>query len=312
MEPHGRFASFQILRNASLGTLLFSLLLFSIVGALLFSFFSLLLGALAFQLPIDAMLSSTPESHQALQMLKVVQVFSSLGLFAFPPIVVLWLAGYRPLHFLGLQQAPRMGALAFVVLWMVVQLPWINFTGWFNQQLSLPGVLAPLMDSIRAKELQAQALITQFLEMPRPLNLVLTFFMIAVVPALSEELLFRGALQGLLQRYGRNTHVSVWLSAFIFSFIHFQFLGFLPRLLIGAFLGYLYAGTRNLWYPIAAHLTNNGIAVVLYYGLQQGYWQFSTDQLGAGSGMYTEALISVLLTVAGAILWQRFFKRSLH
>ena len=77
-------------------------------------------------------------------------------------------------------------------------------------------------------------------------------------------------MQQNIEKGTKNSHIAIWLTALIFSFIHFQFQGFFPRLFLGAGLGYLFVWTRNLWIPIIAHLAYNGGQILLQYGHQRG------------------------------------------
>ncbi|MFT6970925.1 MAG: membrane protease YdiL (CAAX protease family) [Roseivirga sp.] len=96
----------------------------------------------------------------------------------------------------------------------------------------------------------------------------LAFIVVAVIPGIGEELLFRGLLQNSLHRWTKNTHIAIWASAFIFSAIHLQFYGLFPRMALGALFGYLYVWSGNLWYPIIAHIANNGISLTVAYLFQ--------------------------------------------
>lgn len=96
----------------------------------------------------------------------------------------------------------------------------------------------------------------------------LAFVVVAILPGIGEELLFRGLLQNALHRWTKNTHAAIWISAFLFSAIHLQFYGLFPRMALGALFGYLYVWSGNLWYPIIAHITNNGLALVIAYLFQ--------------------------------------------
>jgi membrane protease YdiL (CAAX protease family) len=128
---------------------------------------------------------------------------------------------------------------------------------------------------------------------------------IAVVPAISEELVFRGVIQRNLVQWFNSRHVGVWLAAAIFSAIHFQFFGFVPRFILGLVLGYLYEWSGNILVPMAAHFTQNAFQIVLLY--MQQHQLLSTDTFDPESN---EALpwwlqmLSLLLT--GALLWQLY------
>lgn len=97
---------------------------------------------------------------------------------------------------------------------------------------------------------------------------IFAFIVIALIPAFCEEFVFRGVLQTKFWQLFKNPHIAIWLSAFIFSAIHFQFFGFLPRVVLGALFGYLFYFSGNLWLAIIAHLFNNTLTLIMVYGLQ--------------------------------------------
>lgn len=99
---------------------------------------------------------------------------------------------------------------------------------------------------------------------------ILGLVVIAVLPGIGEELVFRGLIQHELWRSSKNIHVAIWLSAFLFSAIHMQFFGFIPRLLLGALFGYLYYWSGNLLIPMVAHFFHNGFTLTMIYLYNQG------------------------------------------
>jgi len=86
---------------------------------------------------------------------------------------------------------------------------------------------------------------------------------ISIIPAIGEELVFRGIVQNELLRIWNKKHFAVWVTGFIFSFIHFQFFGFIPRMLLGVLFGYCYLWTKSLWVPIAMHFLNNALTLLV-------------------------------------------------
>ncbi|MBO0935059.1 CPBP family intramembrane metalloprotease [Fibrella sp. HMF5335] len=152
--------------------------------------------------------------------------------------------------------------------WMVI--PIVFFFGLFNgyiiewnQQMHLPDTLAPLEKWMRQKE-DDVAKLTQFLTTISGVpQLLMALLVVAILPAIGEEVLFRGVLQRKFIAWSGSVHVGIWLAAALFSAIHLQFYGFVPRMLLGALFGYLYVWTGNLWVPILAHFFNNGFAVVM-------------------------------------------------
>lgn len=90
-----------------------------------------------------------------------------------------------------------------------------------------------------------------------------TLLTVALLPAVCEEFAFRGVIQPLVAKWTNNAHAAVWMAGFLFSAIHLQFHGFLPRMILGAGLGYLVLYSNSLWPAIAAHFFNNAGAILL-------------------------------------------------
>ena len=195
---------------------------------------------------------------------KFVQVLLTVGLFVLPAVLFSrWQTGDE--RYLRLLPTVRMEAVVLAVLITVALLPLMSGLGLWNQSLELPAAFQGLEATMRQMETEALELTVAFLQMRSPFDFLLNLFVIAILPALGEELLFRGCLQPVLQRLTNSPHLGIWLAAAVFSFIHFQFYGFLPRLLLGALFGYLFYWSGNLWYPMIAHFLNNGLQVALVY-----------------------------------------------
>jgi membrane protease YdiL (CAAX protease family) len=96
-------------------------------------------------------------------------------------------------------------------------------------------------------------------------GLIINLIMIAGLAAFGEELLFRSVLQSFLVKKCKNAHIGILITSIIFSLIHFDIYGFLPRLVLGLILGYMFYYSRSIWIPMAMHFVNNGTIVVLYF-----------------------------------------------
>lgn len=139
----------------------------------------------------------------------------------------------------------------------------------WNQHIQLPAGYEALEKAMQSSE-KSMAELTKFLlNFHSDMDFALAVMVIAGMAALGEEIFFRGVLQSMFERYIGNKHVAIWLAAAIFSFIHFQFYGFFPRMFLGAFFGYLYVWFRSIWVPIAAHFFNNGWTLLMHYLYQQ-------------------------------------------
>ena len=221
--------------------------------------------------------------------LKLMQLFQSIGMFVIPPIVAAYLWSEKPIIYLKIEKRMNWWIAIIIVLFMIMAIPFINLLGEFNQQLTLPKALAGLEAIMKASELETAKVTEQLLNAHTFNALMFNIFLIAMLPALGEELFFRGVLQHIFQDW-KGAVVSIWVTAFIFSAIHFQFYGFLPRLLLGAFFGYLLLWSDNLWLPILAHFINNLMAVIFFYLKNNGYHVFDIDTIGTGNTQWLGAI----------------------
>ncbi|MFZ5973425.1 MAG: CPBP family intramembrane glutamic endopeptidase [Bacteroidota bacterium] len=138
------------------------------------------------------------------------------------------------------------------------------FIEW-NAKLNLPDFMAGFESWAREKEDIAMALTQYLTQFDSFGQFVLGFVVIAILPAIGEELVFRGMLQPELHRATGSIHAAIWISAALFSALHMQFFGFVPRMLLGALFGYLYYWSGNLLIPVVAHFVNNGFSVLMIY-----------------------------------------------
>lgn len=196
--------------------------------------------------------------------MKWLQTGLALGLFVAPYLVYKWLLRSEFDYGTGFRHFPVVSLMAFGMV-IFVAFPAINWMGELNSRLDLPDIMQDMEEWMIGMENQAQEMVRAFLVMDTPVDFVINLFVLAVVPAVTEELFFRGTVQPLLHRWLKNAHVAIWVTAFVFSFFHLQFLGFFPRLLLGIGLGYAAFWSGNLWVPIAGHFVNNGMAVVLAF-----------------------------------------------
>jgi uncharacterized protein len=146
------------------------------------------------------------------------------------------------------------------------------FIKW-NQEIQFPEFMKEFETWAHNMEDEAAKQTRALTSMHSVLELVVALVVIAVLPAIGEEFVFRGVIQNELFRGTKNIHVAIWISAAIFSAIHLQFFGFIPRMLLGALFGYLYYWSGNLWLAILAHFINNGLSVIAMYFYQRGVYQ---------------------------------------
>ncbi len=200
-----------------------------------------------------------------INMLKLMQAVAVFFVFILPVILFSVVLRKEKIKFLNLGKLPKASHLLIGLLICIVALPLVSGTSVMNEQMHLPEAMSGLENWMRVKEKAAGDTIALFFTDNSTSGLIINLIVIAFMAGLSEEIFFRGLIQRLFMDNKMNVHVSVWLTAILFSAIHLQFFGFLPRMLLGAVLGYLYAYTNNLWVPILAHTINNAFAVVMVF-----------------------------------------------
>ena len=203
---------------------------------------------------------------------RVIQLIASIGTFLLPALGMAWLCSASPKQYLSIRgiKDPRTWILTFVC--MLLLTPVINLLGLLNQQMELPAFLAPVEEWMRAQEDLAERLTMTLLSDNHVEAIIANLIVIALAAGITEEFLFRGALQRVIGKYTTNPHTVIWIAAALFSAFHLQFYGFLPRMLLGAYFGYLLYWGKSIWLPVFAHFTNNAIAVI---GMSDSHWKDS-------------------------------------
>ena len=161
----------------------------------------------------------------------------------------------------GIQVNPAVLAVIGTFCFMVLNSYFIEW----NEGIHFPEFMSGFEEWARNLEEQMAEATEKFTTFNNFGEFTIGFIAIAILPGIGEEIMFRGVLQNSLHRWTKNPHVAIWIAAFIFGAIHMQFFGLVPRMLLGAVFGYLYVWSGNIWYPIIAHATNNGLAVIFAY-----------------------------------------------
>ena len=174
---------------------------------------------------------------------------------------------------------------------------------YWNAQLVLPESMAGMESWMKEMETQLMEL-TKFLTDFQSVSELLTgILVIGVFAGVGEELFFRGLIQPKMQGYFKSAHLGIWITAIIFSAIHVQFYGFLPRVFLGALFGYMYHYSGSLHYPILAHIFNNSLTVVVVYLSNQGYFDFDLESTDSVS--YPAALGGFLVLILGFLYFKK-------
>ena len=230
--------------------------------------------------------------------------------FIVPAVAAMAIFYHRPLHVMSLDHAPSWLSIVVVIAFYIVSLPAMNWLVDINESITLPAWMSGIEQWMRTSEDAAAATTAELLDINTIPKLLYCFLVVGLMAGLSEEVLFRGAILRTMQDSRLGTHAAVWIVAIIFSAIHLQFYGFIPRMLLGVWLGYLLVWTRSLWVPIIAHTLNNSSVVMFSYltniGLvPEGYG----DKLGIPStgGFPWLALVSLACSIALAVWAHRHF-----
>jgi len=225
-----------------------------------------------------------------------------------------WVAAYVIMHFIDKAdlhweiQLPRFNLQGAVVI-VLITLGAMLFNSlliYWNSHLALPEFMSETEAWMREMEDQMAELtkfLTDFQSIP---ELLMGLLVIGVLAGIGEEMFFRGLLQPKMHLYTGNAHLGVWVTAIIFSAIHVQFFGFLPRVFLGAIFGYMYLYSGSLVYPIFGHILNNSFTVLLVYMANQGWVDFDMESPDIVS--YPLAILGLLVLVAGIIYFKKINK----
>ncbi len=244
--------------------------------------------------------------------LKWLQFMQTVATFLLPAILGAWIwsEDHKPFTWLRLTRTTHGSHYLLAVGIMLCAVPGINLLADLNSRIVLPESLGFIEQIFKQQEEAAAALTERFLQADNIGVLLINICLMALLPALAEEISFRGTLQQIfspnpLTSNPLTPHVAIWATAFIFSAIHMQFYGFIPRMLMGAMFGYIFVWTGTLWVPILMHFVNNGLAVVAYYLIgDNDAGKNIADTFGAGDTWWV-GVISILITSLGLLIFYR-------
>jgi uncharacterized protein len=249
------------------GTVIYYLFVFA--GSLLFgTTVSEIIGA--HEIKID-------EAHEGI--LKYNQFAQEIAMFVIPGLILATIFKKGNESYLKINSFPETNFIILVVLLALAMIPVTMYTGILNSKMVLPERLAWAEEWIRSKEDTASSLTSLFIKSSGRWELLLNIIIMALLPSLAEEIIFRGVLQRIFCGLFRSFHVGIWVTAIIFSSIHLQFYGFIPRLILGLSFGYLFYWSGNLWLPVTAHFINNLVPVLIAYTLGWEQLNEKTSQI---------------------------------
>lgn len=242
------------------------------------------------------------DNPDVVNMLKILQVVLVILMFILPAVLIARFWTVQRIPYLGLTKKPAASTLLIGGIGMLMAMPLINGLSELNQHMHLPAAFSDVEAWMKSSEDKAAKFTEALTKGTSVGDLIFNLFVVAFMAALSEEIFFRGLFQKITIECFKNKHVGVWIVAIIFSAFHMQFYGFVPRMIMGAYLGYLFLWTGSLWPGILAHFLNNGMAVFLMWLVNRGVISEDADKIGSEQSQLIYVLISAALAV-GSLVW---------
>ena len=241
-----------------------------------------------------------------IRFLKYLQTIQAIGLFIVPAFIIGYLFHSKSSEYLKFNERITSRYIVFTIIILLASVPIINSLAILNGNMQLPDFMAGLENWMKEKEMSAGALTESFLRMDSIGSLVFNLIMIGILPSIGEELIFRGVFQRLFAEWTKNIHWGIIIAAFLFSAMHMQFYGFLPRLMLGVLLGYLFYWSGSIWVPILGHFVNNAAAVIFYYFYADEITR-DIETFGASEGSFVFLIIGIAIV---APLLYYFYKEN--
>lgn len=279
-------------------------LLFILAGIFVFSALGILVANLCY--------GGMPEPNDARLggYYRVIQSFGSIGAFMLPALLFAFCSDRKLFNYNKLNQSPSYMQVDVVLIMSLVILPVVMSLAEWNAGLHLPASLSKLDEILQRMDEQNAEVVKLMCHDPRISILLVNLFVMGLLPAVGEELCFRGTIQPFLQKWIKNPHWAIWITAFIFSAIHLQITGFIPRMLLGAYLGYLAYWSGSLWLPILAHFMHNSLSVTADYIFMRRGFDADTLQLSDIHNYKYILGVAIVLTVGGVYLLWKYRKKT--
>lgn len=278
---------------------------------IVFQLISVATGIFIFGIPVIDLATSIKDisDPKTIAFLKFMQAFTSIGMFVIASVIISMEIENDWLNFLTLDKKPGKIPILIVGTFVIIILPFTNLLTFLNNELPFPEVLSGLENFFRSKEDQMQQIMEAFLNVKGLGGLFINLLIIAVIPALGEELIFRGIVQDRFTLWFKNHHLAILLTSFIFSALHIQFLSFLPRFFLGMVLGYMFFWSKSIWITIIAHFINNALAVIFYHLYYNGKADKTIELIGTPQNGLIWSLFATLL--GGVLLFWlfRYYKK---
>ena len=267
---------------------------------------------LALHIPPEILNSDSLElSSKSILAVRLSTLVQNIFLFFLPVVILAYLCDLPTERGFFKPRKNRLFSWGLIpILWIVLN-PFIAKIGLWNEAMHLPKGFYQLEEAIKASENQIDHIVEAMLKDKSLGSLCVNLFFIALIPAIGEEFFFRGGIQKFLVKIIPNPHIAILLGAILFSALHFQFYGFLPRMVLGLVLGYLFYWSESIWTGIFFHFLNNGVQILLSnLGFEKGGREFPDWLDHPGIVLTLASLILSIIILTG--LNRSYKKSELH
>lgn len=257
--------SFKLYNQSPLFQLFVSLMIVLGIGMAI-SLILLFAGKLIFSSDLNVFQKSASAlGGNDLDFVRYILILQDIAIFIIPSLIILRLMKPETAERMPEIKLPGLKEVGLVIILAFCLFPVTGFTGEINSAMHLPESLSGVEQWMIKQEDKADGLLNLLIVSNTFPAMLLNLLMIAILPAVGEELIFRGVFQTIFCKLFRSGHLAIWFAALLFSTIHFQFFGFIPRLILGLVFGYLFYWSGTIWLPVISHFVNNAFPVILSY-----------------------------------------------
>ena len=284
----------------------FSRLLILLGMAMVFMLFTMAIGLICskYLFGVDVFSNPTILNHfetdpNVLNAFRLIQSLYAIGGFLIPALLFPRAIQQWPGQFLNYNRKPSWILFAAALMLMVFSTPLTSWLVQLNEGIKFPASMAEIEAQLKNAEDAAAHMTKAFIHTDSNAGFLLNILIIAIIPAICEEFMFRGAFMRLLMVCIRNKHMAIALTAFVFSAFHGQFYGFIPRFILGLILGYIAFYSNSIWPAVVAHFFNNAVALFAEYF----HWNESSIRFIRED--YNFPVIVILLSgiITGSLVW---------
>ena len=262
-------------------------------GGKLLIFILLLIFGLAFSIVLGTIVTIINGSDlQDLKNLQITQIISGVVGFLMPAVVYAMLVQEKPWIYLGFNKLPIWSLLGIVAMFTII--PFLSLVTDWNDSISFPESMSAIEEQMRSLQARSEDVIKLFIGQG---SLFSSLMIVALLAAVSEELLFRSVIQKGLIKLFKNAHVAIIVTAFVFSAFHGDFFGFFPRFILGMMLGYMFWMSGSIFPSMLMHFVNNATIVMLYYLNTRGFSDIDVEHFGSTDNVAI-IILSLITTVA--------------